>query len=75
MPLLKINARSWRICIFEKEQKRIEKAKVNQLIERTYRLQRTKIINVSALTVAELIEKWPYLFFSERPAHTFSATY
>nr|XP_021329541.1 uncharacterized protein LOC110439135 [Danio rerio] len=45
--------------------KGIEKAEVNQLMETTYCLQRTQINSVPAPSVAEIMEKWPYLFFQK----------
>lgn len=45
--------------------KRAEKAEVEKLMETTFCLQRSQINSVPAPSVAELMEKWPYLFFQK----------
>lgn len=42
-----------------------EKAEVNQLMKTTYCLQRSQINSVPSPSVAELMEKWPYLFLQK----------
>ncbi|CAM4563987.1 unnamed protein product [Leuciscus chuanchicus] len=42
-----------------------EKAEVEKLMETTFCLQRSQINSVPAPSVAELMEKWPYLFFQK----------
>lgn len=42
-----------------------EKSEVEQLMATTFCLQRSQINSVPAPSVAELMEKWPYLFFQK----------